>query len=754
MRNYRRLSGDGSVKVVLSGDSNSPPKTTRRREPLPCNSATVEELRTPPAFTFAFLRVHSRFQKNVDFPVKDLPKFKKKPVFAHIRGLYSEAGGSQNVHFRKSAIMENFPLSLFPPNNVIPLLAFILEPSALEQNVDFPRSPFLSFPSVPNPFKKARESAIVHVSTFDPSAPKSSSIRTLNLQTALRTSHQIPQKVPVFPHFPVKTFALPTSRSGQNVDWPTGDLALGNSLVITPWPALRSLVVALCLRGGTGGGGTLVIPPTRRLSLQKINFPVSATLKQPPLQMNDLRQFPGETAKNTETLKLLEHLPINDFRGLGLRNSLVIGAWTLVIPRERLYLQKNNSTFSCRPPLILHAQISALHFIASHQNLQKTPDIPRIPLNPTCPSHQNVDSGCPLFGISHQPLQKLVVLLSSLYAASAPFMNCGQKLFLIVLLMARLASVAENVPSPQEVLRGLQKFYAQTSREDGSFSPGIDPDYKGMSDSAYSDLAAVTYAVTIHKTFGWKLPREQETIRFLLSRQKENGDFFNEAGTVDPKSAEGRVYNTTQGIVALHALGLKPRYNPLPVFEEILKADYKTLPAYSTSFFPLAYLAYGVPIPAEADRRIKATMVQGSDGYLHDHIAATFHASHYYRLIGEPAPMAEKIAARALRDQKKNGSWLVNMPSRDRHATFDAVFTLRQLGGDNPACKKAIDRAAHWALSCRNQDGGFGHFPGSTSDADAIYFQVGVLVMAGYLETAHPADPQLLSWGHLMPLPK
>ena len=200
--------------------------------------------------------------------------------------------------------------------------------------------------------------------------------------------------------------------------------------------------------------------------------------------------------------------------------------------------------------------------------------------------------------------------------------------------------------SPEVVLSGLRKWFAKTARADGSFANGIDPQYRGMSDSAYSDLAAVTYAVTLHKTFGWKFPREEATRRFLLSRQQPNGDFFNVAGTVDPKSAEGRVYNTTQGIVALHALGLKPRYDPLRVFEEILQQDYKTLPAYSTSFFPLAYLAYGQAIPPEADRRIRAMMVQAPDGYLNDHIAATFHAAHYHRLIGQPTPMAEKIIER------------------------------------------------------------------------------------------------------------
>jgi geranylgeranyl transferase type-2 subunit beta len=317
------------------------------------------------------------------------------------------------------------------------------------------------------------------------------------------------------------------------------------------------------------------------------------------------------------------------------------------------------------------------------------------------------------------------------------------------------AAARESSPSPAKVLSGLRSFYEKTGRSDGSFTPGIDPTYRGMSDSAYSDLAAITYAVVLHKTFGWKLPYEEKTAELLLSRQQPNGDFFNVKGTVDPKSAEGRVYNTTQGIVTLHALGLKPRYNPLPVFEEILKQDYKTLPAFSTSFFPLAYLAYGEPIPAEADRRIRATMQQAADGYLNDHIAATFHAAHYYRLVGEPTPMAREIVARTLCDQKPDGSWMLNSPARDRHATFDAVFTLHQLGHNRSDCNAAIERAAHWALACRNSDGGFGHFPGSPSDADANYFQAGLLVMAGFLKPVDPLPPHphLLSWGHLMPLP-
>jgi geranylgeranyl transferase type-2 subunit beta len=329
-------------------------------------------------------------------------------------------------------------------------------------------------------------------------------------------------------------------------------------------------------------------------------------------------------------------------------------------------------------------------------------------------------------------------------------------LLLICILVAAPLHAAERTkpPSADEILQGLKDFYRKTAQPDGSFQPGIDPEYRGMSDSAHSDLAAVTYAVTIHKTFGWKLPYEEKTVEFLLSRQKPNGDFFNVAGTVPPESPEGRTYNTTQGLVALHALGRKPRHDPLPVFEAILKEDYKQLPAYSTSFFPLAYLCAGQPIPEKADRGIRALMVQDETGYSNDHVAATFHASHYYRLVGEETPRAQQMVARILRDQKRDGSWLLNMPARDRHATFDAVFTLRHEGKQSLDCLAAIARAAVWARSCRNPDGGFGHFPGSTSDADAVYFQVGTLVMAGILKPANPLppDPHLLSWGHLMPV--
>src|SRR6266571_709264 len=95
--------------------------------------------------------------------------------------------------------------------------------------------------------------------------------------------------------------------------------------------------------------------------------------------------------------------------------------------------------------------------------------------------------------------------------------------FLLLCVLAAAPSQAGKpapTPSANEIINGLKDFYRKTARPDGSFQPGIDPEYRGMSDSAYSDLAAVTYAVTIHKTFGWKLPYENKTAEFLLSRQK------------------------------------------------------------------------------------------------------------------------------------------------------------------------------------------------------------------------------------------
>jgi geranylgeranyl transferase type-2 subunit beta len=323
---------------------------------------------------------------------------------------------------------------------------------------------------------------------------------------------------------------------------------------------------------------------------------------------------------------------------------------------------------------------------------------------------------------------------------------------LVSFVLPAVGTAGENA-SADNVLKGLKAFAERTALPDGSFRPGVDPEYRGMSDSAYSNLAPVTYAVVIHRTFGWKLPHEDKTLTWIIDRQQKDGAFTHTAGTVDPKSASGRVYNTTMALMALKGLDSRPAYDPLPVFAKVMERDYKGLPAYSSSFFPLAYRLAGARLPEGADKAMRSTMVQAEDGYLNEHVAATFHAVHYDRLLGVKTPKANLIVKRTLRAQKPDGSWMLNPLARDRHACFDAVFMLKHLGADRDDCKKAIARAADWALSCRNQDGGFGHYPGSPSDWDAVYFQVGVLVMAGRLQPTDklPRDAHLLGWGHLFP---
>src|SRR5260221_7146472 len=104
----------------------------------------------------------------------------------------------------------------------------------------------------------------------------------------------------------------------------------------------------------------------------------------------------------------------------------------------------------------------------------------------------------------------------------------GIVLTLVVVVPVAPATAADDPApkvTPQEVLDGLKAFWEKTALPDGSFRPGIDPDYKGMSDSALSDLAPLTYAVTLHKTFGLKLPNEEKTLANLLVRQKDDGAF-------------------------------------------------------------------------------------------------------------------------------------------------------------------------------------------------------------------------------------
>jgi geranylgeranyl transferase type-2 subunit beta len=298
-------------------------------------------------------------------------------------------------------------------------------------------------------------------------------------------------------------------------------------------------------------------------------------------------------------------------------------------------------------------------------------------------------------------------------------------------------------------------FIRRCAREDGGYAPSPDAAYRGNSDTGASDLAAVTYAATLARTMGWRLPRPERSIEFIQRHQQADGSFVNLEGKMEPKADLAILYNTVQGVVALHALGKRPRTDPAKVMERFFEGEaFRKLPWYTTSFFPLFYAALGRPFPARYDEALRNLQIksQAEDGYLGDHVASSFHMAHYFRLLGEPTPKASQMVARVLRDQKPDGGWNIKEPDWDVHACFDAVFILRQLGGDSGPVRKAIDKAADWALSCRNADGGFGHYPGWHSDMDAAYFQFGTLIQAGRVPGAKVdlPDAHLLSWGHAM----
>ena len=340
--------------------------------------------------------------------------------------------------------------------------------------------------------------------------------------------------------------------------------------------------------------------------------------------------------------------------------------------------------------------------------------------------------------------------------------NVNRREFIIRTAMcAGMLSLGDSVLASDrqgnaEVLKGIQNFINRVANRDGSFRPGIDPAYKGTSDTGLSGIAAPTYATILCATFGWSLPHHDRTVDFFLSCQKTDGAFYAPTGGMDQTGPLAKLYNTVQAIVSLRILGVEPRFNPTPVIDYFFKGDeYKKLPLYTTSFFPLFFCALGPKMPAFINDRMREYIIreQKDDGYLQDHVAATFHAAHYFRLVGELTPKAEVMVNRVLRDQKNDGSWQLKEPDWDVHACFDALFILRQLGDrHDPRIQQAYRKATEWVLRCRKPDGGFTHFPDRTnSDMDAVYFQTGALVQSGFLRArANLTNEEIFGWGHAM----
>ena len=302
----------------------------------------------------------------------------------------------------------------------------------------------------------------------------------------------------------------------------------------------------------------------------------------------------------------------------------------------------------------------------------------------------------------------------------------------------------------------MHDFIYKTANEDGSFRPGIDQSYKGTSDTGLSGIAAPVYANILCKTFGWELPYRNKTIDFIKACQKPDGAFYAPTGSMDMNSPLAKLYNTVQGTVALKILGENPVYDPLPVMDYFFSGnEFEKLPLYTTSFFPLFFTAMEQKMPESMDVLLRDYILreQKDDGYLQDHVAATFHAAHYFRLTGRPVPKAAEMVERVLRDQKEDGSWHLREPDWDVHSCFDALFILRQAGDQkDQRIKKAYRKATDWILTCRKPDGGFTHFPDEKiSDMDAVYFHAGALAETGYFKIEPDiTHEEILGWGHAM----
>jgi hypothetical protein len=113
-------------------------------------------------------------------------------------------------------------------------------------------------------------------------------------------------------------------------------------------------------------------------------------------------------------------------------------------------------------------------------------------------------------------------------------------------------------------------FVQRCRRDDGGYAPSPDQAYAGTSDTKLSDLAAVTYAAVLARTLGRELPRPGQSVEFIQRHQRPDGRFVNLGGEMDPGSDLAVLYNTTQGVVALRALGAAPKADPKPVVTRFL----------------------------------------------------------------------------------------------------------------------------------------------------------------------------------------
>jgi hypothetical protein len=105
---------------------------------------------------------------------------------------------------------------------------------------------------------------------------------------------------------------------------------------------------------------------------------------------------------------------------------------------------------------------------------------------------------------------------------------------------------------------------------------------------------------------GWQLPQPKRSIEFIQQHQQPDGAFMSQGGDWNPASNLSVLYSTVQAVVALRALGERPKIDPVKVMDRFfVDKVFQKLPWYGTSFFPLFYASLGKPFPEQYDQALR-----------------------------------------------------------------------------------------------------------------------------------------------------
>jgi len=318
----------------------------------------------------------------------------------------------------------------------------------------------------------------------------------------------------------------------------------------------------------------------------------------------------------------------------------------------------------------------------------------------------------------------------------------------------------------EKILERFMRYVHGLADVNGGFQASLKHNYLGVADGAVSEIAPAVYAAEIAQTLDVPLPFLDKTAEFIQVRQHPDGYFRNLAPLPGWPTTSLLLYNTCVAIRGLKSLGKNPLYDPRPWLDAYVSKMEKP-GDYEADFYANSYAALEDEMKPDCERKLSDYLLNFQDrdtGWL---ISAagyplfernnpfTFHAARFFHLAGKRIPMGEKIADTFLRVQENDGSWKLG----GVHGTFDACVTLRMLFDDESKYRGAIERAAGWALTCQQEDGGFNHFGGKAiegfvdnapSEMDACYFHIATLVMSGNLSAKLEGNNNWIGWGHTL----